>query len=325
MKVQMTTETLHKGSHLCEVDQEARSPDVVISSISPITTYGYTVITQVNGVTSSFLVDTGSAITLIGQELWEKCKYDQDIMEPWLKQLVSVDGSPVSVLGSCQVRISIGGSTFCNTAVVVDTLTSEEILGVDILQGNKCLVDLCENTLKIPPHSISIPLLQNIKKNADSKQANVVVAQTVCVPARSELETLAEVHNNIDSEETWLLEGKQMKDSPLVVARVLVRPSNNTIVVCFLNPLSEPFTLHRNSMIAVMEPIDSLCICATDANTDAKTTVVLSKKNNLPCGIWFVTLMLTCLLLKEKICFISWYSLVIYLRGHRTLQVAHLN
>ena len=146
----MTTETLHKGSHLCEVDQEARLLDVVISSISPITTKGHTVIAQVTGVTSSFLVDTGSAITLIGQELWEKYKYDQDVMEPWLKLLVSVDGSPVSVLGSCQVRISIGGSTFCHTAVVVDTLTSEGILGVDFLQGNKCLVDLCENTLKIP-------------------------------------------------------------------------------------------------------------------------------------------------------------------------------
>ena len=231
----MTTETLHEGSHLCEVDQEVCSPDVVISSISPITTKGHTVIAQVNGVTSSFLVDTGSAITLIGQELWEKCKYDQDVMEPWLKQLVSVDGSPVSVFGSCQVRILIGGSTFCYTAVVVDTLTLEGILWVDFLQGNKCLVDLCENTVKIPKHSISIPLLQNIKKNADSKQANVVVAQTVCVPARSKLETLAEVHSNIDSEETWLLKGKQVKDSPLVVARALVRPSNNTIVVCVLN------------------------------------------------------------------------------------------
>ena len=62
----MTSETLHKVSHLCEVDQTAQPSDVFIASTSPVTTKGHTVNALINGVAPSLLVDTGSAITLIG-------------------------------------------------------------------------------------------------------------------------------------------------------------------------------------------------------------------------------------------------------------------
>ena len=57
-----------------------------------------------------------------------------------------------------------------------------------------------------------------------------------CIPARSELEILAKTSVDISEEATWLLEGQQMKESPLVVARALVIPRNNTVVVRLLNP-----------------------------------------------------------------------------------------
>ena len=84
-----SSETLRKVSHLCEVDQTAQPSDVFIASTSPVTTKGHTVNAQVNGVAASLLVDTGSAITLIGGNLWEQCKQDHDTLEPWTKRLVS--------------------------------------------------------------------------------------------------------------------------------------------------------------------------------------------------------------------------------------------
>lgn len=273
-----SSETLRKVSHLCEVDQTAQPSDVFIASTSPVTTKGHTVNAQVNGVAASLLVDTGSAITLIGGNLWEQCKQDHDTLEPWTKWLVSVDGSSVSVLGSCEVRITLSSYTFHHTVLVANTLTSEGILGVDFLQRNKCLVNLGENVLKVLGHSISIPLSHNTKEGAFSKQVDVVAAQTICVPARSELEILAEIHNSIDNGDTWLLEGKQVKDSPLVVARALVKPYNNTVLVRLLNPQSKPFTLHKKSRIAFMEPMDSLCICTADIPTITKTTPALTEE-----------------------------------------------
>ena len=267
----------HKESKLCEEMQQTNSSDVVISSVFPMTTKGHTVVVQVNGTTSSLLVDTGSAVSLIRQDLWNKSRREYDKLEPWTKKLVSVDGSPVSVLGCCRIRITIGSETFHHTVLVVDNLTTEGILGLDFLKEYRCLVDLGENKLKISQNSICIPLEHNTE-GAILNQINVTIAQTVCIPARSELEVLAETNRDIDNGATWLLEGQQMKESPLVVARALVRPHNNTVIVRLLNPDTKPFTLHKKSKIALMEPIDNLCVCSAEATTNDNTSQVLTEE-----------------------------------------------
>ena len=256
------------------------SPDVIVSSMSPVATKGQTVEAQINGMMSSLLIDTGSAITLIGEDLWRKCKHDHEELEQWTKQLVSVDGSHVKVLGSCKVRILLGDQTFVHTALVVDHLTSEGILGVDFLQKNKCLVDLGTNILRIAGHSINIPLSHNPPtEESSSRQINVVVAQTTCIPARSEMELLAETHDSIGDVDDWLLEGKQIKGSPLVVARALVKPQNNTVLVRLLNPDTLPFTLHKNSKIAIMEPCDGINVSASCiTNTEVAQALTNEKR-----------------------------------------------
>ena len=145
----VTSLASHRESQLCERKQQAKSLDVVTSSAFPVTIKGHTVAVQVNGATSSLLADTGSAISLIRQDLWKKCRREHDKLEPWTQRLVSVDGSPVSVLGCSQMRITIGSDTFHHTVLVVYTLTTEGILGLDFLKEYRCSVDLGENMLKI--------------------------------------------------------------------------------------------------------------------------------------------------------------------------------
>ena len=42
----------------------------------------------------------------------------------------------------------------------------------------------------------------------------------------------------------------------------MVSPIDNTVVVCVLNPQKGPITLHRNTKIAVMEEVDTVCVAA---------------------------------------------------------------
>ena len=186
----VTSPASHRESQLCERKQQAKSLDVVTSSAFPVTIKGHTVAVQVNGATSSLLVDTGSAI------------------------------SPID----------------------------------------------------------------NTDNDATLNQINVTIAQTVCIPARSKLEILAKTTVDISEEATWLLEGQQMKESPLVVARALVRPHNNTVVVRLLNPDAKPFTLHEKSNIAVMEPLNSLCVSSTDAITSANINPVVTEEKMYVVG-----------------------------------------
>ena len=142
----VTSPASHKETQLCEKKQQTNSPDMITTSTFPITTKGHTVVVQVNGTTSSFLVDTGLAISLVSQDLWKKCCQEHDKLEPWTKQLVSVNRSSLRVLWCCQIRITMGNNTFHHAVLVVDTLTMKGILGIDFLKKYKCSVSLGENT-----------------------------------------------------------------------------------------------------------------------------------------------------------------------------------
>ena len=49
-------------------------------------------------------------------------------------------------------------------------------------------------------------LERNTEENASLNHISVVIAQTICVPARSELKVLAETSMDTDNDTTWLLE-----------------------------------------------------------------------------------------------------------------------
>ena len=100
----------------------------------------------INGNTVVFLVDTGSALTILQKDIWERCKGPEQQLEPWCqKRLVGVEGSFLQVFGSATVAVNIHGEILQVAVVVIDPLTIEAILGLDIL--SQCTVDLLHKKL----------------------------------------------------------------------------------------------------------------------------------------------------------------------------------
>ena len=111
-------------------------------------------------------------------------------------------------------------------------------------------------------------------------QVKVVVAHTIYIPPQSELEILAKMSESTEAGTIWLLEGIQNKSS-VVVARAVVSPTDDTVVVRLVNPQSESITLHSNTRIAVMEPLDSKCIAATSTAATPQPMQVTEEKKSL--------------------------------------------
>ena len=76
-----------------------------------------------------FLVDTGSALTILHRDTWEKCKTSGQNLHLQLH-----------VFGSAIITLNLEGEIFDLSVVVIDPLTSEAILGLDVL--TQCTVDL---------------------------------------------------------------------------------------------------------------------------------------------------------------------------------------
>ena len=100
----------------------------------------------INRISASGLIDTGAAVSLISETLWEKIKErgEQLTQTGFSHKLVGVQGAPLQLCGSTRVRLEIDGlqKVYLVDVLVARAITNDVILGRDFLQGNQCQVRL---------------------------------------------------------------------------------------------------------------------------------------------------------------------------------------
>ena len=97
---------------------------------------------------TSFLLDTGAAVSLLSRVLWERVKPEGAELQPGSsQQLVSVDGTPLKIHGSAVVPVQLADRTYNINIVVAEGLTTGAIFGLDFLEAHLCILDLGQRTL----------------------------------------------------------------------------------------------------------------------------------------------------------------------------------
>ena len=281
--------------HTCEGTPK-RAPDKpysVIASSLQSPTPAYYVPARINNVSVSCLVDTGAAVTLIREEVWNKIACG-DTLESWTGQtLIGVEGAPLRVLGTKEVNLvlcsgesesSVCHEVFCETfgckVVVVGDLTADLILGLDFLQKNKCVLNLGQRKLQFPDSGFSVQLDKNLVSHLT--EIRVTLGVNVCLPAYSEMEVMARVPVSVQGG-SWILEGLSGEQKPIVPARALVSPRNGEVPVRLCNTGSVPATIYKGTRIATLESVESPLVEAAVGVSETPQTLVTKEKSDL---IW---------------------------------------
>ena len=104
-----------------EVRQEKHADTVPAFSVSSAADYHLH--GTVNGVATRFLVDTGAVVTLLSKGLWNQVNAERKykLSTNYQKRLVSVQGSPLEICGTAEVRITLSEEEF-------DTLSIHSLL-----------------------------------------------------------------------------------------------------------------------------------------------------------------------------------------------------
>ena len=174
----------------------------MISIVNPSSSFS--VEATINNVPVTFLLDTGSALTILNKSVWDKCKQSEDQLEPWDQQsLVGAEGTTLRVHVSACVQWEVDGKVFSHTVVIVDPLTTEAILGLDFLKG--CMIDLVSHKLITSDGQLIV--LNSQESNKKTPVLFVRVAANVRLPAYSEMEILADVGDFVQENQTygWLV------------------------------------------------------------------------------------------------------------------------
>lgn len=86
--------------------------------------------------------------------------------------------------------------TFPTRVVITEQLTTEAILGLDILADHECTVRVGKNILCFPNHGIAS---HPSAETRGPSQTGVTLVETVCIPAFSELEVMGETQDCVEA------------------------------------------------------------------------------------------------------------------------------
>ena len=209
-------------------------------------------VATINKVTVTFLLDTGSALTILQKDVWDQCKHPNDSLTPWNElSLVGAEGTTLTVYGSALIQWEADGKVFVQTVIVVDPLTTQALLGLDFLRG--CSIDLVNHVLTTENGQVITLCSQN--NNRKTSVLSVKVAANVRIPSYSELELMADVSSGVQHDQVYVLEGIEMQSNRVMVAQAVVT-AGNCVPVGVLNPTDQDIILYKGTRIAALAEVE---------------------------------------------------------------------
>eukprot|EP00731_Ephydatia_muelleri_P009833 Em0005g419a len=208
--------------------------------------------------TASLIVDTGAGITLLRRDVW-KGDLNGKLL-PWYGcKLVGANGGTLNVVGMVRaMQLGLGGKMFAVDTVIVESLTSEGILGLDFLEKYECIIDAANGVLTLGDSGLHIQLQKatRSKSTEPALPVHVCLDDTIVIPPRSEVLTFATT--SADVRGTWLVDEQTTKNNVAVrVARAIVHPQDSKVPVCLLNPRDVPVTMYKGMTIGEIEELRS--------------------------------------------------------------------
>ncbi|KAL5516105.1 hypothetical protein EMCRGX_G001376 [Ephydatia muelleri] len=147
--------------------------------------------------TASLIVDTGAGITLLRRDVW-KGDLNGKLL-PWYGcKLVGANGGTLNVVGMVRaMQLGLGGKMFAVDTVIVESLTSEGILGLDFLEKYECIIDAANGVLTLGDSGLHIQLQKatRSKSTEPALPVHVCLDDTIVIPPRSEIRPLLSKDN----------------------------------------------------------------------------------------------------------------------------------
>ena len=253
-------------------------PTTVYSTVSDSS---YFVTTTINDGRVSFLIDTGSAFTILMKDTWERICPNGPPLEASTQTFVGVNGDNLDSHSSWELRINIGGAHFDHRIFVLSNIATEALLGLDFLEAHDCTLAVGAGELRFSGGKV--PLDKAGGGCTPSPTRVLRVAVTTEVPAMSEMEVLATPEGPV-SGGICLVEGRETVSSPVLVARAVVTAqAQQGIPVRILNSGKGGVTLYSGSRVAVASSVEASQVVEC---SDQDCRGVLSISRELEGDLW---------------------------------------
>ena len=220
------------------------------------------------------LVDTGSAVTLISYEIFNKFSCSKPQLLDTDAKLQTASGEIMKVHGKVQLELYVGGEYVSHSVIVATLGNLDGILGLDFIENQEWILDLSRGT------AVKSDRIINLHREYSSGVAQVQVADKRIIPPNSEACIAGLIDNpKLRMDPLGLVEpvSNFTDKTGLIMAASLVNTeiSDRVVPVKVMNTSQENITLHKGMTIATLQPL------AYTSQVRA-TTEVGSKSSSLP-------------------------------------------
>ncbi|CAC5381216.1 unnamed protein product [Mytilus coruscus] len=136
---------------------------------------------RINDTSFDMLVDTGSDVTLVSSEIFNKLGFNKMFLNEVSAKLNTADGDPLEVIRMTTISLFIGEQLIAHTVIVAGLGELDGILGIDFLSKNNVSIDTANGTLKSPNFDVCL----HKDKSLSSTCARVHLTETVHIPPNS--------------------------------------------------------------------------------------------------------------------------------------------
>ena len=105
---------------------------------------------RIEGNRVSFLVDTGSGVSILAAQTWRKWGRAEDELTRYWGRLYSVEGRALECLGRTRLTVTLGTRAIKWNFIVAEMGDDERILGNDFAMAHKLTVRPCEGAVYLP-------------------------------------------------------------------------------------------------------------------------------------------------------------------------------
>ena len=224
---------------------------------------------SLDGRVTTLLVDTGSAVTLVREDVWRDAKSGSAVqLESPVHTVVAANGGKLNITGQCTIKIAVGPLSEDHVVLVTKNLHQECLLGADFLMRHGCVLDLQQTlfTKEGPVHFVS-----SVSSAHSTPVCFVTLIETVTVPPNCQmcLPVKKTRHKSAPSAEVLVVEPCEefVHMYGLLVAHSITDAVADQTMVQVMNPCFAPITVHADVRVGVLQHVVD---CAQVQNSVSK-------------------------------------------------------
>ncbi|CAC5394892.1 unnamed protein product [Mytilus coruscus] len=224
--------------------------------LAAITQYCWVAKVFIGNIYVNMLVDTGSAVTLISKNVFEKLGVRKSKLTEVSTILTTEDGEPMKVMGASDLLLQLNNHEFIHSAIVADLGNIARILGFDFLSKNEVTINASKGTWTIPKFTVKLLIDSDVQATC----ARVQLADTVQIPGRAEMFVRGKIDAGLTVNVDSILEtidGFQ-GEKHVLIPKSVVQTSDTAVVFSVLNPTPHAVILKRNLTVASLKPIQEI-------------------------------------------------------------------